>query len=318
MKAVDFSCKHDILIRHKDGTFTPMDQPYYEVTQIDEATWQIMSSGDYHYLLAGDEEGIAIDTGYGAGNLREFLEELCGKPVRWAVNTHHHFDHSANNCYFDLVYMAEESVPLAAVPYPSFAGITFPRDYAVQVVGDDDRIPLKGRELQIFRIGDHTPGGIAILDKSHGMLFVGDEMMPGNKLISNTVEKLHNDMAKLMAHRDEFDILYGGSGAMDANKVDTFFEGSQKILEGERTPVDPNEKPRPRPSHEIPGAPAGVKVYDCQHPHPEDVGGPKGPQGEHKGPGGPGKGPGREPRNMERFVWKDVTFMFDGKKVLNP
>lgn len=303
---VDFSCKHDILIRHKDGTLTPMDEPYYEVTQIAPDTWQIMSSGDYHYLVVGDEWGVSIDTGYGAGNLREFLEKLCGKPVPWAINTHHHFDHSANNCYFDLVYMAEEAVDKAAVPYPSFDGITFPRDYKVQVVGDDYIIPLKGRELRILRIGDHTEDGIAIIDSKGRFAFTGDELMPGGKNITNSVEKFARDMDKLMAHRSEFDTLCGGPEILPASYFDTFHKAAHAMLNGEESEPVPERKPFVRPDF---GDGSGRKIYDCQHPHEEDVPGGKNRGGPGAGkPGGMG-GP-RGIDDMHVFVCDGVRFMY--------
>ena len=28
-QAVDWSCKHDILLMNPDGTFSPMDEPYF-------------------------------------------------------------------------------------------------------------------------------------------------------------------------------------------------------------------------------------------------------------------------------------------------
>ncbi|MCC8102836.1 MAG: MBL fold metallo-hydrolase [Clostridiales bacterium] len=301
-EAIDFSCKHDILIRHKDGTLTPMDEPYYEVTQIAPGTWQIMSSGDYHYLLEGDEEGISIDTGYGAGNLREFLESIIGKPVRTCINTHYHFDHSTNNCYFDKVYMAEEDVDKAAVAYPSFDGIVFPRDYAVQVVKENDIIPLKGRELEIFKIGDHTPGGIAILDRRERLLFAGDEVMPGGKMISGTVEKLRNDMGKLMEHRTEFDQICGGPMILGAEEIDIFYEAAGKILAGECSPVTEEEQPRRRPDFKKDEENGGTKIYDCQHPHPEDVPGGR-PGDKPKGPGNQGV--------KQTFLYKERRFMYD-------
>lgn len=279
MKAIDFSCKHHILIRHKDGTLTPMDEPYYEVTQIAPDTWQIMSSGDYHYLLAGEDEAIAIDTSYGAGNLREFLEDLCGKPVRKVINTHHHFDHSANNCYFDLAYMAAESVDLAAIPYPSFEGIDFPRTYEVQIVDDEDTVPLKGRGLEIIKIGDHTAGGIAILDRKQHLLFTGDEMMPGGKMVSGSIEKFATDMQKIMARRDLFDWICGGPEILPAEVADIFYEASVKMLHGEETEGAGGMYHGPRPGR---AEPDGQIIYDCQHPHPEDI--PKG-----KRPGGNGE-----------------------------
>ncbi len=270
MNAIDFSPKHDILIRHKDGILTPMDVPYYEAKQIDENTWQIMSSGDYHYLLIGEEAGVAIDTGYGAGNLREYLEKLCGKPVPWVINTHHHFDHTANNFYFDMAYMGKEAVNLASIPYPSFDGIPFPApDYPKTAVGDGDIIPLKGRELEIIRIGDHTADGIAILDRTHRLLFTGDEIMGHGKTLNGSVRKWKGDLEKLLAHKDEFDAVYGGAQKVADDALEIFHEAACKILDGEEL-----EKPRPsgnRPPMEDERDAEGHIIYDCQFPHSADV-----------------------------------------------
>ncbi|MCD7761681.1 MAG: MBL fold metallo-hydrolase [Lachnospiraceae bacterium] len=288
MNAIDFSPKHNILIRHKDGILTPMDVPYYETTQIDENTWQIMSSGDYHYLLVGDEAGVAIDTGYGAGNLREYLEKLCGKPVPWVINTHHHFDHSANNFYFDMAYMGEEALPLASIPYPSFDGITFPApDYPKTAVSDGDIISLKGRELEIIRIGDHTADGIAILDRTHRLLFTGDEIMEHGKTLNGTVSKWKNDLEKLLAHKDEFDAIYGGAQKVADDALEIFYEAACKILDGEE-PVEcetqksaaaADGEPRLEKPHKSGQRPPmtderdadGHIIYDCQFPHSADV-----------------------------------------------
>lgn len=297
MREIDFSAKHDILIRHKDGTLTPMDEPYYEVTEINEDTWQIMSSGDYHYLLAGDEEGISIDTGYGAGNLREFLEKLCGKPVRRVINTHHHFDHTANNCYFDLAYMGADALERASIPYESFAGVKFPRDYKKEAVGDGTVIPLAGRELEIFEIGDHTTDGIAILDRKRRLLFTGDEIMLGMKSLNGSVAKWKRDLDKLFRHRGEFDRIYGGGGAIGAEELDIFREAAANILSGKAS-----EEAAPRQEKPLmdPEPVDGHKVYDCQMPHAEDR--PKG-------------GFFKESPNMAEYVYKGRVFSYDRTQI---
>lgn len=265
--AIDFSAKHDVLIRRKDGRLVPMDEPCYEVEKIGEGTWKIMSSGDYHYLVEGDEEAIGIDTGYGAGNLREFLQTLTGKPVRSVINTHHHFDHTANNCYFEKVYMAEEGVDLAAIPYPSFEGVAFPRDYETVVVENGTIIPLKGRELEIFKIGDHTEDGIAILDRKGRNLYTGDEFMSMGKRIEKGLKKWQADLSKLQEHRGEFDRLCGGPDVFDAEMFDVFMEACNRILAGEPSEEAPDRKPPKRPEISA----DGPVIYDCQFPHPEDM-----------------------------------------------
>ena len=68
---IDFSPKHDCWIRNDDGSLSRMDEPYFRSEKLAEGVWRILSSGDYAYLLEGDEEALAIDCGYGAGNIRE-------------------------------------------------------------------------------------------------------------------------------------------------------------------------------------------------------------------------------------------------------
>lgn len=267
MGTIDFSPLHNKYIRYDDGQLLPMNVPHYVAEKISPDTWKIASSGDYHYLLIGDGEGIAIDTGYGAGNLREYLEALAGVPVPNAVNTHDHFDHSCNNCYFEKVYMDREGVDYAAIPYDSFAPIVVPRDYETVIVGDGSIIPLPGRELETFNIGDHTPGGIAILDRTNRMLFVGDEMMTG-KMISGSVEKFASDFAKLYAVRDAFDTVYGGSGRLPDDVVDIFYEAGRMILQGAGEAEAGGPKRRKMPDPEF--TEEGFPIYGWKMPHPGD------------------------------------------------
>ncbi len=296
MEAIDFSPMHDVLIRYEDGTLRPFDEPYFKVEQVDEETWQIASSGDYHYLIVGDDIGAAIDTGYGAGNLRDFLEDLCGKPVPWVINTHHHFDHTAGDFYFDRAYMAKGAIDLAGVPYESFNKIDYPApDFQKIAVGDGDIIPLKGRELEVFEIGDHTDDGIALLDRSHRILFSGDEFMPGMKTLNGSVTRWRNGLAKLMPHRDEFDIICGGPAILDASVVDIFYEAACNILDGkESTEENPNKGGGQPPQAEFDDE--GHEIYDWKRPHYEDI---------------PKDGFFKEDPNMVEYVYKGYVFTYD-------
>ena len=70
----------------------------YMSWKLDEKTWIIsfMDGTEYIYLLEGDEMAMLIDTGYGIGHLRDYVEKLTDKPVV-VVNTHFHPDHAAGN-----------------------------------------------------------------------------------------------------------------------------------------------------------------------------------------------------------------------------
>lgn len=248
---IDFSPLHDVWIQDEDGTCRPMDEPYFKFESIAPGTWKLLSDGDFYYLIEGDDEAILFDGGYGAGNVRKMCQQLTTKPLRYIVNSHDHFDHTANNAYFDCAFMAEESVPLATRPFPSFAGIDFPRDYPVQVVGDGYVFHLGNRDLEVIKIPDHAVGSIALLDRKERLLFSGDELgKPDSRQpLHGTVENFARNMRKLAAHRSEFDICCtGGQGLVPAEVVDRYLACAEYILAGhEGVQVDQTPRKRPEP-----------------------------------------------------------------------
>lgn len=144
-QGVDWSCRHDILLKNQDGTFSPMDLPYFRSRLVAPGTWQILRAGDYSYLIERDQEAFAFDTGYGAGNIRAYLQTLTEKPVRAVINSHSHFDHTAGNGYFDEAFMAFRAIPPAAIPFHSFEGIPFRADYKRTGIREGDVLDPGGR-----------------------------------------------------------------------------------------------------------------------------------------------------------------------------
>lgn len=240
VKNIDFSSKHDVLIMNSDGKLLPMDEPYFENNKISENTFQIRSDGDYCYLLIGDEIGIMIDCGYGCGNIREYAEKIAGKPVKYVINTHYHFDHTANNSYFDAVFMSSESVNYATKPYNSFSGLNFPRDYPIIVVEDGYKINLGNREIEIikFLYPNHTRGSIAILDEKNKLLFTGDEfLMPKRvELKYVTLEQFKESMEKIYKFRNKFEKVLTGPGEKTGNMIDDYYNAVINAVKGTPDP----------------------------------------------------------------------------------
>lgn len=311
IKSIDFSSKHNVMIRSEDGTLTPMDVPYYRSKLIAPGTWQIESDGDYSYLLEGDSEALAIDTGYGAGNIRAYLQTLTSKPLRFVANTHDHFDHTANDAYFDCAYMSAETAKKATIPFQSLDGVHFPRDYPKVIVGDGYKIQLGNREVDVFIIPNHTAGGTAYLDKRERILFSGDEIFPGNITISATgsVAQYERNMSKLEAQRSEFDRLAtGGFGVIDATWVDKFLANTQYILanhEGE--PATPQERRRP-PSSD----PSAPLIYNRRFPRPGDSAERNSNQ---SGPNQPG--PKQANDNLRKMTYDGCSVTYDIRHVQN-
>lgn len=273
MKTIDFSAKHDVLIRNRDGSLIPMDEPYFESEFVAPGTWKILSDGDFQYLVEGENEAIAIDTGYGAGNVRAYMQTLTSKPVRYAFNTHFHFDHTANNCYFDKIFMTAPTVDRATIPTPSFAGIEFPRDYPVEVVRAGQSYDLGNRLLEFFEMDFHSVGGLLLLDAKGRILFAGDEIKENGITLKGglTVSDYARQLRKIAERRADFDVICtGGNGVIDASVFDKLLASAEWILAGhEGIPVDPNGE-RTFVVPEI-HDPLGRKIYERRSPRPEDL-----------------------------------------------
>jgi glyoxylase-like metal-dependent hydrolase (beta-lactamase superfamily II) len=263
---IDFSCKHNVMIQNEDGTLVPMDEPYFKSTQIALGTWKILADGDFCYLVEGDDEALMIDTGYGAGNIREYAQSLTEKPLRNVVNTHDHFDHTANNAYFDCAFMSEKTKPLATIPFPSFEGIDFPRDYPIQVIGEGYVFHLGGRNLEVFEIPDHAVGSIALLDDRERILFSGDEIMEMGKPLNGSVERFLGYLKKLEARRGEFDRLCAGAGIMEADLIEKYIENMEYILAGNEGVKAQNGPAFPELFDE-----QGNPIYPRRLPHYPDI-----------------------------------------------
>lgn len=269
MTYYDWSCKKNILLKGYDGTLIPMSEPYFAARQIAPKTWEILSSGDLSYLLAGEGQALLIDSGYGAGNIREFCEKLCGMPVPWIANTHEHFDHTANNGYFDLVYLSEKCHELATIPFQSFSGVNFKKDYPVHYVKTGDVIPLPGRNIICIELGDHASGSVVYLDKQTGILFSGDEIWH-TKPLRGTPAAFAAKLEVLMQYREDFDILYSGNGQYGAGVVDKLLRLCKRAAAGELGEPAPTDLGLLGAwSDELPD---GTVVFDRIRPHKGDGG----------------------------------------------
>ncbi|MGN0949547.1 MAG: MBL fold metallo-hydrolase [Mitsuokella sp.] len=276
VQAIDFSAKHDVMIRNSDGSLVPMDEPYFESEQIAPNTWKIRSDGDYCYLLAGDEIGVMIDSGYGAGNLRTYAESLCGKPVKYVINTHYHFDHTANDAYFDAAFMTPVSVNYATIPYNSFAGLSFPRDYPVVTVQDGYKLNLGNRELTIieFPHANHTLGGLAVLDPTRRILFTGDEfLLPNRADLIISLEDFADNMKRVEKVRSDFDVMYSGTGLKDGSIFDTYYQaalyGISKDFQTDGTAAPTMKQQKPAVSDTDTGSSA--TIYERGRVRPGDA-----------------------------------------------
>lgn len=154
-----------------------------------EDTWIInfMQGSQNMYLLEGTERALLIDTGWGSGTLRVYVERLTQKPVE-VVLTHGHLDHSGScgewesammlpGAISDLVTLERSPFDVTKLPHP---------DYERKLVADGDTIDLGNRVIEFMDISSHSNGSLAILDRSRNQIFLGDEAESSQVLMYET------------------------------------------------------------------------------------------------------------------------------------
>jgi glyoxylase-like metal-dependent hydrolase (beta-lactamase superfamily II) len=221
-----------------------------EIAKIDDATYRIEDNGTRCFFFIVETRALLVDTGRGkAGSLRAAIESLTDKPIL-LVNSHGDWDHIGQNAEFDMAYMH----PADMANYFSLAAPGAP----VAPLWEGDLIDIGGRTFEVVLIPGHSPGSIALLDRKHRILLVGDSvsgprpmMMHGEK---RSIDALILSLEKLLGLIDAFDTIYPAHGAfpLGPETVEQTLVAAKKLRAGALTP----HKDLPRP--ELPDA----KLYE--------------------------------------------------------
>ncbi len=220
----------------------------FHAKKITDNTWHITTPGCDCYLLEAENEAFMIDSGMSDKDIRAYVQSLTALPVSRVINTHSHFDHTAGNGFFDVIYgtvgISKSAKNTMGAPFENY-----PLDYKFTIVTDGDVIDLKGRELTVIELDCHAPGNIAILDKKNRMLFPGDELESGQVLLlpgyaevmgqihaqsAATVETYLHAMQKIAAYADDFDLIYPAHNGTPIGKewLYKYIALAEKILAG--------------------------------------------------------------------------------------
>lgn len=159
----------------------------YTSWKVEEHTWFITTGNGsmYLYLIEGDERALLIDTAYGFGNLRAYVEGLTDKPILVA-NTHGHLDHVGGNGWWEEIHMHPDAeVDMATLEGGPFDVSTLPHpNYRRVPISEGYVFDLGGRRVEVIGLGAHAPSGVVFLD-SRGYLFCGDELESAQVLLIN-------------------------------------------------------------------------------------------------------------------------------------
>lgn len=160
-----------------------------------DGTWWINNSG----LVVGDDSALLVDTCTTERRTKELLTASQavseGKPLRFALNTHHHGDHTFGNSLLPAAtavighhrmregLLAEhtlETFPPYWEPKPDFGDLT--KRVPDLTIDSGASVHLGGRHVELHHPGyvAHTGGDLVAWVPDVRVLFVGDLLFPGH------------------------------------------------------------------------------------------------------------------------------------------
>lgn len=182
--------------------------------------------------VRGSHADMLVDSGMGVVSLREWVPLVTEKTLT-AVASHTHFDHIG--CHHEFENRAVHSAEAELLAHPTrentladpyvtddiFTGLP-PTPYnsalysvknapATRQLEDGDVIDLGNRSFEVIHTPGHSPGGIALWEKSTGILFSGDIHYDG-LLIDDVYHSDKNDYIRSMERLLEIpvSIVHGG------------------------------------------------------------------------------------------------------------
>lgn len=178
------------------GLTMPPDEVIVEVAELAEGVWQIGGQSHHSALVEFDEYLLLVEAPQSEARTLAVIararELRPDKPLRYVLNTHHHFDHSAgiraavsegltvithevNRSFFEELVARRHSLEQDALARN-------PQPLTLEVVTGDDAFELSGgaRTVQIFRIVDdpHSEGSVMAYLPAERILIQVDAFSP--------------------------------------------------------------------------------------------------------------------------------------------
>lgn len=230
------------------------DMEFFRTEKASEHITRIIgASTEYMYLVQGSEKAVLIDTGIGAGNLREFVEGLTSLPLN-VLLTHGHLDHAGGSFLFDEVWVhdldreliREHYAPEAALDYIrscvgeaadeiTMGDMVQPCDISLRSLEYGQKFDLGGISVEVLPGGGHTPGSVCFLFPEERTLLTGDACNTfGFLFMENSlpIEVYKENLLELKKRECEWDRLYQSHNQGEVKKelLDEVIEACDDIL----------------------------------------------------------------------------------------
>ncbi len=180
------------------------------------------------FLIEGTERAVLLDTCDADADLPGLVGSMTDLPVI-VVHTHADSDHIGASDRFTETYMHPSEFALL---YEVYSKTLHPKP-----LREGEVLRLGGRELDVLLIPGHTPGSIALLDRTRRILFSGDTVKdnpiylfgPGRSLPAYL-----DSLRRLYSIQAAFDTILPSHGSLPIGRevLSDLAEGAELLLSG--------------------------------------------------------------------------------------
>jgi glyoxylase-like metal-dependent hydrolase (beta-lactamase superfamily II) len=204
------------------------------------------------YLLAGERRALLIDTGAveAAGptvaTVTAALQDIGAQALPLlVVHTHGHLDHRAGDAQFAKL----PNVRVAPVESAALRGFLGFKDWPDDIA----QLDLGGRIVDLIATPGHHPDHIVFYDRSTGVLFSGDFLMPGRLLVED-LDAYRASARRVAQFAARHPVSYAFGAHIELNSDGELFPwGSSYHL---------NERALPLPPADLAALPAALEEFN--------------------------------------------------------
>jgi glyoxylase-like metal-dependent hydrolase (beta-lactamase superfamily II) len=134
--------------------------------------------------------------------MRQYIEEVLGMPVRYVINTHYHADHTWGNCFFPGAtvlshslcrkFMQEKAIPALEATKQSNPSFSKSKIVLPQLTFNQGTMSLRvgKKNLILMPTPGHSTDGISVLIEEDRVLFAGDAFMPLPYIVDGNIDTM--------------------------------------------------------------------------------------------------------------------------------